>query len=68
MSDWSRAGYWRVETLVSTNLHVADKIQELFHASRAFGFGISLLRAAKIMTSLIGVVRVRRGSRMRFLR
>ena len=53
-----------MDTLVSTILHVDAKIQAFFRASCAFGFDISLRKAAKIMSSIVGVVRGQRGGRM----
>ena len=64
MSDWYRAGYWCMETLVLTSLHMTAEIQAFFRASHAFGFVIALRRAAKIPSSLVGVFRGRRGSRV----
>ena len=61
MSDWYRAGYWCMETLVLTSLHMTAEIQAFFRASHAFGFVIALRRAAKIPSSLVGVFRVRMG-------
>ena len=50
-----------METLLSTSLHVASKIHVFFLASRAWGFGTALQRAAKIPSSLIGEVGGRKG-------
>ena len=52
---------------MSTSLHVSAKIHAFFGASRDLGFGISCQRAAKIPSSLAGVVRDRRGIHMRHL-
>ena len=57
-----------VETLVSTSLHVASNIQAFFLFSLALSFGISLHRAAKITSSLVGVVGVWIGRRVIRLR
>ena len=61
MMDWSRAGSWRAENLASTILHMDPEIQALFLAYPAFGFGISLCKAAKNLSSIVGVVGGQRG-------
>ena len=59
---WSFAGSWRTKTIPSTILHVASKINAFFLATRAWGFGTALHRAAKILFSLVGAVGGWRGS------
>ena len=65
---WFCADSRRAETLLLTSLHVSSKIHTFFLASRAFGLGIAPRRPTKSLSSLLGVVRGRRGSRVRRLR
>ena len=44
---------------------MSENIHAFFLASRAFGLGMALHRAAKSLYSLVGVVRGRRGIRVR---
>ena len=60
---WSLA-FCRLETLLSTSLHVSSKIDPLFLLSLACGFGTSLRRAAKIPSSCVGSAGGRRGRRL----
>ena len=55
ISPWSRTGYRRVDTFVSMRLHVSAKIHVFLLASRALGFGVARRRAAKSLSSLVGV-------------
>ena len=68
MRDWSCAGFQCADTLMSTRLHVASKIQLFFLDSFDLGFEIVLLKAANILSSLIGVVGGSRGIRVSRLR
>ena len=63
--DCSFTGYWRVETLFSASLNTASDIHMFSLASQARGFGTALRRAAKIPSSLVGVVGGWRWSRLR---
>ena len=65
---WSCAGSWRADTLLLMSLHVASNTQEFVLASLDFGSGIALRRAAKSLSSLVRVVRGRRGICVRRLR
>ena len=62
MMAWSRAGSRSAETLLLMSLHMDSNIQALLLASFAFIFGTDLCRAEKSLPSLVGVVRVWRGS------
>ena len=68
MWAWYLAGSWRAETLSLTSLHVSLKINAFFLSSQALGFGMDLHRAAKSLSSLVGVVRGRRKSCVRLPR
>ena len=65
MRSCSIAGPWRAETLSFTSLYVSTNIHTFFLASRTFGFGMALSVDANGPSSLLGVVRGRRGGRMR---
>ena len=54
-----------METLLSTIFHVASEIHMFSLASRACSFEMALRRAAKILSSLVGVVGGRRGRYLR---
>ena len=68
MWAWSLVGSRRAETLLLTSLHVAADIQAFFLASKDLGFVVALRRSTKSPYSLVRVVGVHRGSRMRILR
>ena len=61
MRIYSHTRSWRTEILVSASLHVDYDIQEFFLASLALGFRTALSKAAKSLSSLIGVVGGQRG-------
>ena len=58
---WFRDGPQRAETLLSMSLHMSANIHKFFLASRAFGLGMALRRAAKNISSLFEVVGERMG-------
>ena len=68
MRDWSLTGYWNVETILSTSLHVVSNIHAFSRASQALGFGTSLRRSAKRLSSLVRVVGGQRKGRLRLPR
>ena len=67
MWAWYLAGSWSTENLSSKSLHVYANTHAFFLASLAYlaslalGLEMDLLRAAKITSSLVGMVRGRRG-------
>ena len=56
MMSWSCSRSFRAETFSLMSLHMDSDIQPFFLASLYFVLGISLRRAAKIPSSLIGLV------------
>ena len=62
---WSFTGSCLAENLSSKSIHVNSDIHAFFLASRSWGFGTALRRAAKIPSSLVGAVGGRRGGRLR---
>ena len=61
---WLYVGYRRMDTLVSTSLHVSSKIHVFFLAYLDFGLGISWRMLVKSFPSLIGVNGGRKGRRV----
>ena len=53
---WLCAGSWRMETLMSTSLHMSAKIHVLFLDYFALGLGIIQRRSMKSPSSFVGVV------------
>ena len=62
---WIHARSLRVDNLFSMSLHMHSKIQSFFLSSRDFGFGVALRRTTKSPSSIIGLIRGRRGIRVR---
>ena len=65
MRPWWRAKSQHAENIVSTSLHVSAKINMFFFDSHDLGLGNYQQRAAKILSSLVGVVGGWRGVCMR---
>ena len=65
---WSLAESRRTETILLTSLHMSSNINAFYLASLAFVLKMDLCRATKSTSSIVGVVRGQRVSRVRLPR